>query len=122
MELRKFIAQALCDIAGGVLDAQTNAEGAEIVPQGTSSFKAVETGISDFQSVAFEVAVTTAEKSGSEAKLNVVAGLIGGGVQGSSGASSAHAATLRFKIPMRFNRKAIQQATADSSPRKRAGN
>lgn len=113
MELRKFISQALCDIAGGVHDAQEKAQGAEIVPAvsssyDSSSYKAVETGISELQSVEFEVAVTTTEKSGSEAKLNVVAGLIGGGVQGSSGASSAHVATLRFRIPLRFKRSAAQ--------------
>ncbi|WP_206370963.1 hypothetical protein [Solimonas marina] len=116
MELRKFIAQALCDIAGGVHDAQKTAQGAEIVPTVSSSYKAVETGISELQSVEFEVAVTTTEKTGSEAKLNVVAGLVGGGVQGSSGASSAHVATLRFRIPVRFNRGAAQPGIQPDGP------
>jgi hypothetical protein len=63
----------------------------------------VETGISRVQSVEFEVAVmNTEKKSGSEVQLNVVAALVGGGVRGNGAASTAHAATLRFRVPIRF--------------------
>jgi hypothetical protein len=102
MELRKFVSQALCDIADGVLDAQKRIEGGELIPDVADTFKSVETGISGVQPIDFEVAVTTEEKSGSEAKLSVVAGLIGGNVKGSSGLTNAHVATLRFRIPIRF--------------------
>ncbi|WP_293372654.1 hypothetical protein [Nevskia sp.] len=102
MELRNFIKQALCDIAGAITDAQSEVEGTEIIPSVSSSYKAIEMGISELQSIEFEVAVNTETKSGSEAKLNVVAAIVGGGVSGNSGASTAHAATLRFRIPVRF--------------------
>ena len=48
----------------------------------TRNFKAVETGISQVQAVDFEVTVRADKKEGSEAKLNVVAAVIGGGVKG----------------------------------------
>lgn len=125
MDLRAFITQALCDIAGGVNDAQSRAEGVQIVPRVSGSFRSVETGISDIQSVEFEVAVSTTENKGREAKLSVVAGLVGGGVQGNSEASSAHAATLRFRVPVRFQQSAQQgtptEATVAASHRQRRG-
>lgn len=102
MELRNFVKQALCDIAGAVKDAQAEIQGAEIAPDVGLSFKAVETGISQVQTIEFEVAVNTEKKSGSAAKLNVVAAIVGGGVSGNSGDSTAHAATLRFKVPIKF--------------------
>ncbi len=102
MELRQFVKQALCDIAGAVKDARAEADGAEIAPDVGSSYKAIEIGISQVQSVESEVAVNTEKKSGSEAKLNVVAALVGGGVGGNSTDSTAHAATLRSRVPIRF--------------------
>lgn len=111
MELRNFVNQALCDIADGVLDAQRSIKGGELIPRVNESFKSVETGISAVQTIDFEVAVTTEEKSGSEAKLSVVAGLIGGNVKGSSGSTNAHVATLRFRIPIRFIRHSTELDT-----------
>jgi len=115
MDLRSFITQALCDIAGGVNDAQEKSTGVQIVPRVSASFKSVETGISDIQSIEFEVAVSTTENKGSQAKLSVVAGLVGGGLQGNSGASSAHVATLRFRVPVRFQQSAQQGTPTDAS-------
>lgn len=104
MELRTFIKKALLDIVGGVTDAQTELENGEIVPAIVDSFKSVETGISDIQSVEFEVAVTTENHKGSEAKLNVVAAVVGGGVKGQSGSGSEHVARLHFRVPVRLPR------------------
>jgi hypothetical protein len=58
--------------------------------------------VSDVQAVTFEVTVRADEREGSEAKLNVVTAIIGGGMKGESGKSGGHAATLNFKIPIRL--------------------
>lgn len=100
MELRNFIKEALKDILGGIEDAQSEITSGEIVPNVTDTFQAVEAGISNIQTVNFEVTVTTDEKQGSEAKLNVVAAFVGGGVSGQSSNSNAYAGKLSFKIPV----------------------
>jgi hypothetical protein len=62
MELRKFIKTALLDIVGGVTDAQNEITSGDIVPNGINqSFKAIEHGISELQSVDFEVSVSAEE-------------------------------------------------------------
>jgi hypothetical protein len=102
MDLRDFISQALVDIISGVADAQKKIPDGEIVPNVAKTFTAVEHGVSDIQSVGFEVTVRADEREGSEAKLNVVTAIIGGGVKGEIGKSGGHAATLSFKVPIRL--------------------
>ena len=104
MELRKFIKEALVDIIGAVTDAQAEIELGEIVPDVGDTFKSVETGINEVQSIDFEVTVTTEKHAGSEAKLNVVAAIVGGGVKGQSDSGTEHASRLRFKVPVRLPR------------------
>lgn len=104
MELRQFVSRALCDIVNGIKDAQKETDKGTIVPQVGSSFKAVETGISDLTAIEFEVTVKTDERAGSEAKLSVVAAIVGGSVKGESGNSSGHAATLSFRVPVKLPR------------------
>jgi hypothetical protein len=103
MELRDFIKEALKDIMGGVADAQNEISSGSIVPRTSDSFQSVETGISNIQPIQFEVTVSTGEKSGSEAKLSVVAAVIGGNVKGDSSNSSGHVARLAFKVPVKFS-------------------
>ena len=105
MELRSFIKQAVIDIVGGVTDAQETLPTGCVVPAVSSSFESVKTGISDLQGVDFEVVVRAEQTKGSEAKLNVLTAVIGGGVKGQSGEEAGHTATLRFKVPIRFPRK-----------------
>jgi hypothetical protein len=102
MELRTFISQTLQDIVGGVQDAQKSVPIGAVVPSIKTTFQAVEHGISEIQAVDFEVTVRADERAGSEAKLSVVAAVVGGGVKGERGKSGGHAATLRFKIPVRL--------------------
>lgn len=102
MDLKDFISQALVDVIAGVADAQKKISSGEIVPALAQTFTAVEHGVSDVQAVTFEVTVRADEREGSEAKLNVVTAIIGGGVKGESGKSGGHAATLNFKIPIRL--------------------
>lgn len=54
------------------------------------------------------------EQSGSEAKLNVVAAIVGGNVKGESGKAAGHSATLRFRVPVRLD--GIGSDDADSIP------
>ena len=100
MNLRDFIKEAIVDIIGGVEDAQDTLKNGKVVPDVLNNYKSVETGISHIQTVEFEVSVTANEKSGNEAKLNVVAAIVGGGIKGQSDSSAGHAAKLKFKIPI----------------------
>jgi hypothetical protein len=95
---------------GGITDAQDEIPKGSIIPQiNESSFNNVGSGITSYQTVEFEVSVTANEREGSEAKLNVVAAFVGGGVSGNSGNEAAHAAKLLFKVPVKFPRKEVPQ-------------
>lgn len=102
MELRTFIKKTILDLIGGVDDAQKEAPDGSVVPEVVSSFKSVEVGISEVQAIEFEVVVRAEQNKESEAKLNVLTAVVGGGVRGQSGEESGHTATLRFKVPIRF--------------------
>ncbi|EGR3223596.1 hypothetical protein WOB98_22325 [Vibrio parahaemolyticus] len=90
MELRTFISETLKDIMGGVHDAQTEVEFGEIVPHTNENLPVIETGLTSFQSIDFEVSV------------NVVAAVINGNVKGNSSNSSGHSAVLNFKVPVKM--------------------
>ncbi|MGX9725773.1 MAG: hypothetical protein ACTFAK_00170 [Candidatus Electronema sp. VV] len=109
MELRTFIHKALTDIIGGVQDAQTTTPTGSVIPYVKSSYESVKTGISEVQSVEFEVVVRVDEKTGSESKLNVVAAFVGGGIKGESGTASGHSASLKFRVPIKFPKKETVQ-------------
>ncbi len=100
MELRQFVKNALVDIIGAVTDAQQEVTSGEVVPEANTYLKTIDTGITQLQPVEFEVAVTTESSTGSEAKLNVVAAFVGGGIKGHSGSDTGHVAKLRFRIPV----------------------
>ncbi|MEZ8120312.1 hypothetical protein ACED30_12450 [Vibrio splendidus] len=101
MELRKFISTSLKDILGGISDAQAEVEHGEVVPQMDEDWETVKTGLTSYQTVEFEVCVNAVEKEGTEAKLSVVAAVIGGHVKGDSSHSATHSATLKFSVPVR---------------------
>lgn len=101
MELRSFISQALLDVVAGVADAQSKSEPGTVVPGGfTTTYKALEAGVTELRVIEFEVTIQADERSGSEAKLSVVAAFVGGSVRGDSDKSGGHAATLKFRIPV----------------------
>ena len=103
MELRNFISQTLKDIVGGIQDAQSEISDGEIVPKlNETNFSHLASGLTSYQTVDFELSVTTIEKEGSEAKLSVVAAVIGGHVKGDSSNSSDHVAKLAFKVPVKL--------------------
>lgn len=100
MELRQFISQALVDIIGAVEDAQKKAPDGSIVPYESLKYEEINMGLTNFQTIEFEVTVRADERAGSEAKLSVVAAIVGGAVKGESNKSGGHAATLKFKVPV----------------------
>lgn len=102
MELRRFISQTILDIVGAVKDAQNETFEGCVVPSIAQTFTAVQHGVSEIQAIEFEVTIRADERAGSEAKLNVVAAFVGGGVKGESGKSGGHAATLKFRVPVRL--------------------
>lgn len=103
MELRTFIKETLKDILGGISDAQQEIKGGNIVPDlNEQGWKGLETGLTSYQAIDFEVSVNAVEQQGSEAKLNVVAAIVGAGVKGNSSAASEHTAKLKFRIPVQY--------------------
>lgn len=102
MELQSFISKALTDIFAGIEEAQEKLPLGAIVPAVSDNFESVKTSISEVQAVDFEVVVRAEESTGSEAKLNVVAAFVGGGVAGQSCAGGGHTATLKFKVPVKL--------------------
>jgi len=103
MELRNFIKETLKDVLGGIHDAQQEIENGEIVPAlNEDGWKGLEIGLTSYQAIDFEVSVNAVEQEGSEAKLNVVAAVIGGGISGDSSSTAEHTAKLSFKIPIKL--------------------
>ena len=103
MELRTFGKETLKDVLGGIHDAQAEIEYGEVVPQlNEEGWKGLETGLTSFQAIDFEVSVNAVEKEGSEAKLSVVAAVIGGHVKGDSSNVAEHTAKLSFKVPIKL--------------------
>ncbi|CAH7025338.1 conserved hypothetical protein [Vibrio chagasii] len=101
MELKQFISTSLRDIMDGISDAQSTIDRGTIVPQIDENWSTVETGLTSYQAIDFEVSVNAVEQEGSEAKLNVVAAIVGGHVKGDSSQSATHTAKLKFQIPVR---------------------
>lgn len=99
MVLKEFISKSLLDIIGALNEVQKKSPGT-IVTSFTASPEFVKMGATQFQSVEFEVMVRADEQSGSEAKLNVVAAIVGGNIKGESGKAEGHSATLRFRVPI----------------------
>ena len=103
MILRDFISQALTDIIGGVQDAQEKTPAGTIMPAGLSkSMELVTAGGSELQIVEFEVTVRADEKSGRESHISVVSAILGAGIKGEVGKTDGHAATLRFRVPVKL--------------------
>ncbi len=103
MELKVFIKETLKDVLGGIYEAQQEIEHGQIVPLlNEKGWAGLETGLTSYQSIEFEVAINAVESEGSEAKLNVVAAVIGAGVSGDSSSTAEHSAKLNFKIPIRL--------------------
>lgn len=103
MELKEFIKESIKNIMEGVSEAQEEIARGKVASRFPTQFLGwYESGLSNRQLIDFEVSVNAVEKEGSEAKLNVVAAVIGGGVKGDSSSASSHTAKLQFKVPVEF--------------------
>ena len=105
MELKTFIKETLKDVLGGIYEAQQEITHGQVVPAlNEEGWKGLETGLTSFQAIDFEVSINAVEQEGNEAKLNVVAAVIGGSVGGDSSSTAEHTAKLNFKIPVKLPR------------------
>ena len=103
MELKDCVKESIKNIMDGVSEAQTEVSDGKVASRFASvSLGWYESGLSNRQLIDFEVSVNAVEKEGSEAKLNVVAAVVGGGIKGDSSTSSSHTAKLHFKVPVEF--------------------
>ena len=109
IELRKFISQALIEIAGGVKDAQaTVAEmRGEVAPHDMDdSGHERAAGRARFslnrpvQIVEFDVAVTVTDETGGKAGLGVMGGFVTLGASGTTMDSSQVVNRIKFTVPM----------------------
>lgn len=76
-----------------------------VVPADMVDFiEVAKVGFSPFQVVDFEVTVRADEKSGREGGLSVVSAVfgIGAGIKNVFGKKTGHAATLRFRVPIKL--------------------
>ena len=100
MELRSFIATSITDIYNGVIDAQKSLPAGSVVPFDSTKFRTIDSGVSNCQTIRFEVIVRVDEQKGKAAKLSVVAGVFGGGLSEKSSREQGHSGTLQFDVPI----------------------
>lgn len=70
MELKDFVKEAFKDILNAVSEAQDEITNGEIVPQTNTSIATINTGVSNIQTVDFEVTVSADETTGSKTKCS----------------------------------------------------
>lgn len=113
MELKDFVAQALTQIAEGVVQAQTTLDplGAKVnpvirhmLPKGEKSYEAFgwaegENG-NPILLVSFDVGVTATEGTKTKGGIGVVTGIISLGSAGASDKSETAVSRLSFKVPL----------------------
>ncbi|MEP3477978.1 MAG: hypothetical protein ABJZ55_01910 [Fuerstiella sp.] len=102
MELDRFIENALLDIVRGVQAAQRQTDKGTIVPPIATVPDAVKAGLTALQSVEFDVVIRVDDQKGSEAKISVLAGWMGGSVAGNSSQGSGNETRMRFKVPVQL--------------------
>lgn len=107
MELKEFVEESINQIIDGIIASQkrNNDNGAIISPSFTGD-KSIQTEINgknySVSKIDFEVALTTTDESGSKARIGVLFGYIGGGIQGEQKNKYADITSLRFSIPVAY--------------------
>ena len=76
-----------------------------VVPDVIGTLEAVQMGVSDYQIIHFQVLVRVDEQKGKSAKVNVVTGILGGGLREQSSTDQGHSAELQFKVPIALPQK-----------------
>ena len=94
MDLKSFVRESLTQIVQGVAAAQKEAHklGAVIDPPDGYNRRR--------ESVEFDVAVTVTEGSGSAARIGVLAGIVGGKIEGSSQKQGSAAHHIKFAVSL----------------------
>jgi len=109
IELRKFISQALTEIAGGVKDAQAPVRemGGQVAPHDIDSHGSdrIKGQIlfslnRPIQIVAFDVAVTLTDETGGKAGIGVLGGVVSLGAGGATKDSTQVVNRLQFTVPI----------------------
>ena len=98
-ELQDFIARALTDIAEGVRKAQ---DATKHLDTRINPHRGTTTGgrSRDVVTVEFNVAIKDTKGSSVGGKINVLTGILGGGVKGDLKEDSSAATSLKFCVPM----------------------
>ena len=109
IELRKFISQALTEIAGGVKDAQAPVRemGGQVAPHDIDSHgsdrikgQVLFSNNRPIQIISFDVAVTVADETGGKAGLGVFSGLVSLGAGGTTKDSAQIVNRIQFTVPI----------------------
>lgn len=107
MELNEFIKTTLTQISQGIIDAQKEIEGTDMIinPDGLAVSSSGEkrlksNGYRFVQNIEINVGVTVIEKEGGKAGIGVFSGLVSGGAQLSSDNSNQTVSSIKFNIPV----------------------
>ncbi|QCX37922.1 hypothetical protein FF125_05555 [Aureibaculum algae] len=107
MELKEFIKTTLTQISQGIIEAQEEIDGSDMIinPAGLATNaggdKYLRTdGWRYVQNIEINVGVTAIEKEGEKAGIGIVTGILSGGAQASSDNSNQTVSTIKFDIPV----------------------
>ena len=108
MKLQEFVSETLNEIIAGVKKSQKYAEsqGAWVSPKlshmgGKTVSRYVAEGTrTSIETIEFDVAVTSAEESATEASAGIFVAAIGLGAKGKSDTSSSSISRIRFSVPL----------------------
>ena len=107
MELKDFIKTTITQISQGVIEAQEELKGTDMIvnPSGLATNpngeKYLRTDGSRYvQNIEINVGVTAIEKEGGRAGIGIVTGILSGGAQSSTGTSNQIVSTIKFDIPV----------------------
>lgn len=107
MELKEFIKTTITQISQGIMEAQAELEGSDMIvnPSGlatsTNGDKYLRTdGWRYVQNIEINVGITAFEKEGGKAGIGIVTGILSGGAQTSTDNSNQIVSTVKFDIPV----------------------
>ncbi|KJD33294.1 hypothetical protein PK35_05400 [Tamlana nanhaiensis] len=107
MELKEFIKTTLTQISQGIIEAQEEIDGTDMIvnPSGLATNqngdKYLRTdGWRYVQNIEINVGVTALEKEGEKAGIGIVTGFLSGGAQASTDNSNQTVSTIKFDIPV----------------------
>lgn len=101
MELKTFVSETIKEIMEGVADAQKHI--IEGVPKTDSGV--IQIGSQSFESIEFDVSVTSSDTQGTEGKAGVSIKIVDFGVKGNTLNQNSTTNRIRFKVPVIFPEK-----------------